>query len=137
MDFYLSDDCLERGASYIHKNADLPLVFATFSEYYTPGQRLTKETIHYIFTMEMYECCWVGTYMGLWQLAQAASMLGSPIHTIYPVRGESTLRNDVHRMFFPVNYPATSDETSIVIMWTRMTPDAAPVNFVPLVTENQ
>ena len=37
MDKYLSDDCLERGASYIHQNAELPCVFATFSEFYTPG----------------------------------------------------------------------------------------------------
>ena len=38
MEHYLSDECLERGASILHQNADLPTVFETFSEYYSPGQ---------------------------------------------------------------------------------------------------
>ena len=37
MEQYLSHQCLERGATYIHANAELLTVFATFSEYYTPG----------------------------------------------------------------------------------------------------
>ena len=37
---YLSDHCLERGASFIHKNADLPTVFTTFSIF----TRLAKES---------------------------------------------------------------------------------------------
>ena len=36
---YLTDSGLDRGASYIHSNADLPTVFATFSQFYTPGQK--------------------------------------------------------------------------------------------------
>ena len=117
MDEYLSDSCLECGASYIHENADLPLVFATFSEYYTPGQKLTSETIHYIYYMEVYSCSHLGSYMGLWQIAQAASVLDTPIHTIYPIRGESTLCNDFHRIFFPVQYLTTKlDDNPIVII---------------------
>ena len=89
---YLSHECLERGATVIHGNADLPSVFATFSEFYTPGQKLTPETVEYIYTMEIYSCAWLGSYMGIWQLAQTASVLGVPLHTVYPVCGESTLR---------------------------------------------
>ena len=137
MDKYLSDDCLERGASYIHHNAELPLVFATFSEFYTPGQKLSEELINYIYSMEIYSCSRMSSYMGIWQLAQAASVLGTPIHTIYPVRGDSTLRNDFHRIFFPVNYPTTSDDNPVVIMWTGMRPGAAPIHFVPLIENVQ
>ena len=36
---YLTDSYRERGASFVHQNADLPTVFATFSEFYTPGQK--------------------------------------------------------------------------------------------------
>ena len=86
-DKYLSDDCLERGASFVHGNADLPTVFATFSEFYTPGQKLTKDAIECIYCLEMHSCAHLGSYMGLWQLAQFASVLKTPIHTIYPVHG--------------------------------------------------
>ena len=46
---YLSHQCLECGATYIHSNTDLPTVFATFSEYYMPGQQLTADTVRYIY----------------------------------------------------------------------------------------
>ena len=82
--------------------------------------------------MELFECAKLVTYMGLWQLAQASSVLGVPIHTIYPVRGHSTLRNDFHRMFFPIHYPATNEAEPVVIMWTGMHEGSVPVHFVPL-----
>ena len=129
---YLSDTCLERGASYIHQNADLPTVFSTFSEYYTPGQKLTEDAITSLYCMEIYSCACLGTYMGLWQLAQSSTVFGVPIHTIYPVRGESTIRNNFHRIFFPVEYPPTNDDEPIVIMWTGMRAGSVPVHFVPL-----
>ena len=137
INYYLSDECLEHSASYTHGNGDLPTIFATFSDFYTPRQRLTKETIRYIYIMEIHFCCRIGSYMGLWQLGQAASVIGKLIHTIYPVRGQSTLRNDFHRIFFPVNYPTSGDERPIVIMWTAVTPGGAPIHFVPLVTDNE
>ena len=134
MDKYLIHECLERGATYIHKNADLPTVFATFSEFYTPGQKLTNETIQSIYCMEAYSCSRLGSYMGLWQLAQTSSALGIPLHTIYPVRGESGIRNDFNRMFFPVNYNDTDNEP-IVIMWTGLQRGSAPIHFIPLIPE--
>ena len=44
MEKYLTEECLECGASVLHRNVDLPLVFATFSNYYMLGQRLTEDT---------------------------------------------------------------------------------------------
>ena len=129
MKSYLSDDCLEHGASYIHKNADLPTVFCTFSEFYTPGQKLTEESIRSIYLMEMYFLARLGSYMGLWQLAQTATV---PVHTVYPHRGESTIHNDFHRIFFPVIYPDNADDEEIVIMWTGLMRGAVPIHFVPL-----
>ena len=82
--------------------------------------------------MESYSCAKPGTYMGLWQLAQASSVLGIPLHMIYPVRGESTLRNDFHRIFFPVNYQPTNDNEPIIIMWTGLRRGSVPIHFVPL-----
>ena len=130
-DSYITDDCLERGASLVHGNADLPTVFSTFSEYYTPGQKLTDDTISCIYTMEIHSCSHPGSYMGLWQLAQASSVLQIPIHTIYPHR-PGTLRNDFHRIFFPIEYPPTMDDEPVVIMWTGVRRGGVPVHFVPL-----
>ena len=134
MEHYLSDECLEREASILHQNADLPTVFATFSEYYSPGQRLTRDTITCIYGLEIHSIAKLGTYMGLWQLAQAASVLSIPIHTIYPVRGESTIRYDFNRIFFPIEYPAERGEEPLVIMWTGMQPGTVPIHFVPLLS---
>ena len=75
--------------------------------------------------------------MGLWQLAQSASVLHTPIHTIYPVHGESTLRHDFHRIFFPVNYSAAADDDPIVNMWTGLAKGAVPIHFVPLLSYKQ
>ena len=134
---YLLDQCLERGASVIHHNADLPTVFATFSEYYTPGQKLTPEAVNYIYSMEIFECSHLGAYMGIWQLAQASSVFGVPLHAIYPVRGESTIRHDFHRIFFPIDYPTDRNEEPLVIMWTGLRVGAAPIHFVPLLPIDQ
>ena len=136
-DKYTSDNCLERGASYIHNNADLPTVFATFSEYYTPGQKLSAEMIRNIYSLEIHGCARMGAYLGLWQLAQSSTVLGVPIHTIYPHRAGS-IRNDFHRIFFPVDFPVDiSDEEPLVIMWTGMRSGSVPVHFVPLLKNPQ
>ena len=133
-DKYLSDDCLERGASVLHNNADLPTVFTTFSEFYTPGQQLNDDTVTAIYCLEVYSCSRFNSYMGLWQLAQSSSVLKVPIHTIYPVRGECRIREDFHRMFFPLQYPTTADDEPIVIMWTGVSTGGVPVHFVPLLS---
>ena len=135
MKHYISDECLERGASVVHHNANLPTVFTTFSEFYTPGQNITPDTVACIYGLEIHSIAKLGTYMGLWQLAQSASVLGIPVHTIYPVRGTSSIQNDFHRIFFPLEYPAENDQDPIVIMWTGMTQGSVPIHFVPLLPE--
>ena len=131
MDKYINNDYLEPGASYIHKNADLPTVFTSFSEFYSPGQRINPDTIACIYGLEVHSTAKIGTYMGLWQLAQSATVLGVPVHTIYPVQGESEIRNDFHRIFFPLEQ-TTNDEDPVIIMWTGLRHGSVPVHFVPL-----
>ena len=121
MKFYLKDNYLERGTSVTHKNADLPTVFTTFSEFYTPGQRLKEDSIASIYAMEIHSITRLGSYMGLWQLSQVSSVFGVPIHTIYPVHGKCTIRKDFNRMFFPIDYTGRDhDEEALVIMWTAL-----------------
>ena len=85
----------------------------------------------------MHSCARLGSYMGLWQLAQAASVLKTPVHSIYPVRGESTIRNDFSRMFFPIEYSVTANDEPRVIMWTSLSRGAAPIHFVPLLNNEE
>ena len=119
--------------TYVHDNADLPTVFTTFSEYYTPRQKITPDSIDCIYSLEIHSIAKPGTYLGLWQLAQTASVLGVPVHTIYPIRGESSIRKDFNRMFFPLSYTGTEeDDEPIVIMWTGIRRGSAPIHFVPL-----
>ena len=125
---------MECGATYLHDNVNLPTVFATFSEYYTPGQRITDDSISCIYSLEIHSIAKEGTYMGLWQLAQAASVLGVPLHAIYPVRGESSIRKDFNTMFFPVmdNTIEERDDEPVVIMWTDLQRGAVSIHFIPL-----
>ena len=130
---YLNDNILERGASYIHAKADLSTIFTTYSDYYMPGQQPTDDSIECIYCLEIHSIAKEGTYLGLWQLAQLASVLGIPVHMIYPIRGESAIRNDFNRMFFPVSYNANGqDDDPLVIMWTGLQRGGVPNHFIPL-----
>ena len=131
---YVIDECLDHSAVYTHKNADLPTVYVTYSEYYQPGQKITDDTINYVRSREIHSCAHVGHYMGLWQLAQASSVLGIPIPTVYPFRGDSTIRNDFNRLFFPLVCSAEPDDEPIRIMWTAIKKGCAPIHFVPLLS---
>ena len=73
--------------------------------------------------------------MGLSQLVQAATVLQTPLHTMYYVVSEMTSIG----CFFPVEYPSAIDldEEPIVIMWTGMREGTVPVHFVPLVPETE
>ena len=71
--------------------------------------------------------------MGIWQLAQASSVFGLPLHTIYPHR-PNEVRNDLNRMFFPVDVQEIDDEP-IVIMWTGLRTGTVPIHFVPLLKD--
>ena len=56
--------------------------------------------------------------MGAWQLAAAASVLGTPIMSIYPEYGAATVRGDLHRLFWPRE--ASASVVPVKIMWTNV-----------------
>ena len=82
--FYLSPACLNRGASLIRQEESLPVIYTKYSDYYVNGQKITEDTIEYVYLGELHECSRLHTYMGLWQLAQAANALQCRIHSVYP-----------------------------------------------------
>ena len=113
---YLDHELLRRGATLVRIDEELQVTLAKYSDYYTYGQIITEDTVDYMYCREMHECCKKNTYMGLWQMAQAATVLGCPVVSVYPQIENDVMRRDFHRVFLPVVQPKTNDP--INIMWT-------------------
>ena len=43
-----------------------------------------------------------GTYMGAWQMASLATILGRVVNSVYPIYAAETVRKDLHRIFRPL-----------------------------------
>ena len=98
---YVTQEIMERGATNIRQDESIPSIYAKYSDHYISGQVVTENTIDYLYSREMYDCSKIGSYLGLWQIAQAAQILKSPIHSVYPQGGDEFMRYDFHRSFFP------------------------------------
>ena len=130
---YLHQKCLERGAINKREMETIPKIYASYSDFYVSGQKITDNTVEYMYWAELKECSKGGSYMGLWQLAQASQVFRRPIHSVYPHVGDQIMRNDFHRTFFPLrNADIKSDEDPLIIMWTPVANGFFPVHFVPL-----
>ena len=129
---YISHQCLVRGANYVRTDEELPVVYVRYLDHYANGQKITDNTIDYMYYRELHDCCKVGSYMGLWQIAQAASVLKVPIHSVYPEGRDTIMRHDFNRWFFPVKCDVQNTTDSITLVWTSMTANTLPAHFVPL-----
>ena len=89
-EYYISQEWLAKGAVNL-RNGQLPYMFVEYSDHYVNGQRITPNTLDYIYTREFHDCEKVNTYMGLWQLAQAATVLKIPIKSVYPTGTDTIL----------------------------------------------
>ena len=103
-----------------------------YSDHYVNGQKITQDALDYIYTRELHDCSSINRYMGLWQLAQAANALDTPIQSVFPEGGDNLMRLDFNRMFFPINYQADTHREPIIIMWTSFKAGWVPNHFVPL-----
>ena len=140
-DKYLDHDCLMRGSNALQaeRNASLPEIYAKYSDHYVSGQRMTENTVHYLYSREMHDCTKISSYMGLWQIAQAASVLKTTIRSVYPEGADPLMRLDFNRVFFPVDSEVISIDPDkiMTIMWTSMQRNTPPVHFVPLLPKRK
>ncbi|XP_076446314.1 uncharacterized protein LOC143283825 [Babylonia areolata] len=93
-------------------------------------QDLSPLTIKDIFRKEVASMCHQGKEMGVWQIHAAASVLQTPLMSIYPKiqndwleeYGEEGLnRNHLNKVFHPRIFENDSEVRSVPgIMWTRM-----------------
>ena len=89
-DKYMSNTYLVKGLS-IDRAEPLPYLYVQYSDYYVNGQRITDNTVEYIYSRELHDCSKMNSYMGLWQMAQAASVINIPIKSVYPMGGDDIM----------------------------------------------
>ena len=129
---YISHEYLHRGATNSRDAETLPHLYVQYSDHYVNGQRITSNTVDYIYLRELHDCCKINSYMGLWQIAQAPSVLNVPIQSVFPEGTDPIMRHDFNRFFFPVNSTAENCTDLLIIMWTSVQRNSVPVHFVPL-----
>ena len=129
---YMSDEYLSRGSVNQYKRQTLPEIYTMYSRYYQPGQALTRNTVESFYCTEAHSIANVGSYLGLWQLAQASNVFNIPVRSVYPNVG--TIFKDFNRYFFPIASTSNDTENALHIMWTPVIPGTSPNHFVPLLT---
>ena len=95
---------------------------------------LTQANICDSYKREMFNLRRFGYESGIWQIHQAANVLGCRIQSVYPHLDVNlcNLRQDFHREILPLNFD--SAETMVRIMWTKCNWNTMRFgHFVPLV----
>jgi len=125
-ELYLDNKYMQNGMNP-NGNLDVAKTFASYSMLYK-GTRLNKKHIREVYEQEALSICKSGTYMGMWQLASLANILSCPVVSVYPEYGSHTVRNDMHRVFYPFDHEH-SDNECVYIMWTNINGSDAPENM--------
>ncbi|XP_052227670.1 uncharacterized protein LOC127842276 [Dreissena polymorpha] len=133
--FYLNDTNLQQGLGSNHRVRSLSSQFAQYSEYFIPGMNLNATIIRDIYRKETLSVTKDQAYMGIWQIFALASVIQTPIRSVYPQKGNVNVRHDLNRLILPRTQ--TSSEP-VHIMWTSTRQDLLlehwiPNHFVPLV----
>ena len=132
-DFFLDNSFLNLGTNF---KIDLAEYYAITSESYTIHARdgdWTRETIERIYESEVLNSTRDGNYCGMWQVYQAANVLGRPIMSIFPHPGMmEEFRRRTNRLVYPIRI-YKRDKEPVAIMWTKSHKEACQENhFVPL-----
>ena len=134
-DNYLDNKYLNRGLPAHAEGKNLPMTYAQYSDVFIPGTRLSKSVIRKIYRKEIMAIRKDKEYMGIWQIHALASVLGTPIQSIYPQLGNPNVRRDLHRLIMPQS--EIGGVNPVHIMWTSTRTDMVnnhwiPNHFVPM-----
>jgi hypothetical protein len=127
-DLYLSKEHLRKGLDDNGTVNDLSVAFAMYSEKYIPGILLNKETVAEIYHSEVIDACNDKRYMGIWQIFALSSVLGNPLFSVYPQRGNTNVRKDLHRLIMPRSVCSGAIQ---YIMWTSTRKDMIDMHWIP------
>ncbi|WAR17204.1 LOW QUALITY PROTEIN: hypothetical protein MAR_031798, partial [Mya arenaria] len=81
---YLDNTYLSEGTENECKNSDFPKQYAQYSEEYILGTKLNYKTIHSLYRKEVLSITEKNTFMGIWQFHALATILNTPIYSVYP-----------------------------------------------------
>ena len=135
---YLNEDYLRMGSNPQQDDKILSCVFAEFSGNYKAeemnqqGQEVTN-MIETVYKRDMLQVRKLGAEMGMWQIFQASNILGRPIVSVFPERGNPSYRNYFNRTVFPWNKEHRCNQP-LTIMWTPSTAGGPINHFVPLLS---
>ena len=90
---YLDESYLAEGADPA-SNINVANHFAVFSEF-SNDNVLTPVAIQRIFRTEIQSLCSAGTYMGIWEIAALANVLGRNVVSVYPSDGEGGKQSEL------------------------------------------
>ena len=139
MQFYIDHNYLCRGYDFPHAlDIELPQVYVVYLNLSQSERELSREDVQKYYEKEMVDMTKFSCESGLWQLHQAANVVGCRIQSVYPYVNENfnSLRTDCHRMILPVN--VDNDERILRLMWTKGSWLSSRFgHFVPLVERNR
>lgn len=118
-DSYLDHEVLKVGASSSAFN-NLPRSYAMYSNAYIAGERekLNSDDIQRLYETEVLGLTQDTSYCGVWQLHQAASVLGCKIKSYYPQDMAAFLVNDLARDFHPLGHLQAFEPLNMIhIQW--------------------
>ena len=55
-DMYVNYEVLSRGANLISGQEELPVLYTKYSDHYVNGQKVTRNTVDYVYFCEMHDC---------------------------------------------------------------------------------
>ena len=126
---YLNPSHLRKGTSCNDKQSSkLPFSYAMYSDLYTPGTKLTLEIIETIYQQEVMNVTKPKVYLGIWQIFALSSVLGRPLLSVYPERGNPNVRSDLNRTIIPREEKYSEPAA---IMWTSTRDDMVERNWIP------
>ena len=135
-DYYCNETNMRKGL-----NNEAPkhttVAYAMYSDHYIPGELLPNSRIKKVFRDEVVGLCQPNPFMGIWQIHSLSSVLGSPIYSVYPDKGNPFVRKHLHRLIEPRTH---KNNKTHVIMWSNSRTDMpsqywVPNHFVPLMSD--
>lgn len=130
---YLDPEYLRSGVNLSNREAaNLLPAFTMYSDEYRAGDHITPVVTQRVYREEVLNATNLGQYMGIWQIFAMASVLQALVFSVYPQKGNPSVRKHLHRLIYP-RRRATED--TFVIMWTSTREHLRqwmPNHFVPV-----
>ena len=126
---YLDNNYIQFGANHHYNRSRMVEQFAQYTDNYVPGQQLHVEQF---YESEVLDIAKDNAYMGIWQMFQAANVIGYLIRSIYPEQLNENITLDLNRVMYCFHDMQNPSEV-LNIMWTpTQVANTRPCHFVPL-----